>query len=335
MMPQASSRRNAAARSLPIATAAMAAGIFIADCVLPHDLAVGVAYIVVVLTASRFCTGRTLVLVGAGCMALTILGYLLSPPLGPTEHALVNVTVRSAAIGGATLLAWQTQSAHAAAHERGNLLDLTHDTIFVRGMDDVITYWNRGAEDLYGWTRDEAIGKVSYLLLQTIFPDAREKISAELLRTSRWEGELIHTKRDGTSITVASRWALERDEHGRPARILETNNDVTARKRAEQVLGESEAKLEEAQRIARIGWWERDFRTKHVSLSDEVCRIFGVQPMELPQWQGRWLEVMHPEDRARVAEASAAAVRGGPRYDVEYRVVRPDGTYASSTARET
>jgi PAS domain S-box-containing protein len=128
---------------------------------------------------------------------------------------------------------------------------------------------------------------------------------------------------------------LERDEHGRPARILETNNDVTARKRAEQVLGESEAKLEEAQRIARIGWWERDFRTKHVSLSDEVCRIFGVQPMELPQWQGRWLEVMHPEDRARVAEASAAAVRGGPRYDVEYRVVRPDGTYASSTARET
>ena len=311
---------------LPIATAAMAAGIFVADTVLAQDIAVGAAYIVIVLMASRFCTGRTLVLVAVGCVALLLLSYFLSPPMTPTGHALLNVALRSAGIGVATLLAWQSQSAQAAARERESLLDLTHDTIFVRSMDDVITYWNRGAEALYGWTRDDAIGKVTHVLLHTVFPAAREGINAELLRTGRWEGELIHSKRDGRRITVASRWALERDEKGRPTRILETNNDLTERKRSEQVLRESEAKLEEAQRIARIGWWERDFRTKHVALSDEVCRIFGVQPVELPQWQGRWLEVIHPEDRARVAEASAAAVRGGPRYDVEYRVVRPDGT---------
>ena len=64
-----------------------------------------------------------------------------------------------------------------------------------------------------------------------------------------------------------------------------------------------------------------------VSLSDEVCQIFGVQPVDLPEWHGRWLELIHPEDRARAAEAAAAALSpGGPRYDVEYRVVRPDGT---------
>jgi PAS domain S-box-containing protein len=103
---------------------------------------------------------------------------------------------------------------------------------------------------------------------------------------------------------------------------------VTAKhKRAENKLGETQARLEEAQRIAHLGWWERDLRTKHVILADEVCRILGVQPVDLPDWHGRWLELIHPEDRSRVAEAAAAALRpGGPRYDVEYRVVRPEGT---------
>ena len=92
------------------------------------------------------------------------------------------------------------------------------------------------------------------------------------------------------------------------------------------MLRKSEARLDKAQRIAHVGWWERDFTTSSVSLSDEVCRIFGVQPVDLPEWHRRWLQLIHPEDRPKAAEAAAAAlVRGGPRYDVEYRVVRPDG----------
>ncbi|HET7379638.1 MAG TPA: PAS domain S-box protein [Gaiellales bacterium] len=90
-------------------------------------------------------------------------------------------------------------------------------------------------------------------------------------------------------------------------------------------LRESERRLAAAQQVARVGWWERDFLTGRVALSDEACRIFGVQPVDLPQWHDRWLGSLHPDDRARAAAASEAAVRGGPRYDVEYRVVRPDG----------
>ena len=105
-----------------------------------------------------------------------------------------------------------------ALRDQASLLDLTHDTIFVRDLNDIITYWNRGAEELYGWRRHEALGKVTHTLLQTIFPAPLSDINAQLLRTGRWEGELRHTKRDGTQVVVASRWSLQRDEQGEPDR---------------------------------------------------------------------------------------------------------------------
>jgi PAS domain S-box-containing protein len=114
------------------------------------------------------------------------------------------------------------------------------------------------------------------------------------------------------------------DDIVRIAAFLTTSLVVTALttklKRAEEELRESNARLEETQRIAHVGWWERDLSTGKVTVSDEVCRILGVRPV------ARWLNLIHPEDRATAAEAAAAALLpGGPRYDVEYRVVRPDG----------
>ena len=91
-------------------------------------------------------------------------------------------------------------------------------------------------------------------------------------------------------------------------------------------LRESERRSEAAQKIAHVGWWERDYLSGRVSLSDEACRIFGVQPLDLPQWQDRWVSLIHADDREKTAAASEKALSGGPRYDVEYRVVRPDGT---------
>jgi PAS domain S-box-containing protein len=117
--------------------------------------------------------------------------------------------------------------------QQASLLNLTHDSIFVRDIDDVIQYWNRGAEELFGWTAEDAIGKNANELLKTAFPAPMEEIRAELLRTGRWDGELEKTKADGTRIMVASRWSLRRDQEGRPERILETNNDISERKRRE------------------------------------------------------------------------------------------------------
>jgi PAS domain S-box-containing protein len=122
----------------------------------------------------------------------------------------------------------------AARTQQASLLNLTHDTIFVRDMSDVITYWNRGAQELYGWTAEEAIGQHAHELLRSVFPAPIEEIRAELLRSGRWDGELQKSRSDGTQVIVASRWSLRRDEQGRPVAILETNNDITERERRER-----------------------------------------------------------------------------------------------------
>jgi PAS domain S-box-containing protein len=105
-------------------------------------------------------------------------------------------------------------------------------------MNDVITYWNRGAQELYNWTADEAIGKRSHEILGTVFPAPIEDIRAQLLRAERWEGELKRTKADGTVVIVASRWSLRSDDRKQPIAIMETSNDITERKhRDEEIRG--------------------------------------------------------------------------------------------------
>lgn len=116
----------------------------------------------------------------------------------------------------------------------------------------------------------------------------------------------------------------------RIAAFLTTSLVVTALttrlRRAAEELREGQAKWDKAEQIAHFGWWERDFTNNHVTLSDEVSRIFGVRPVDLPDWHGQWLELIHSEDRAKAAETAAAALHpGGQRYDLEYRIVRPDG----------
>jgi PAS domain S-box-containing protein len=160
---------------------------------------------------------------------------------------LVTVVVegdRASKLRGVMIDITDRRRAEDALREQAKLLDLTHDSVVVRDRDDVITYWNRGAEERYGWTSKEAVGQVSHELTRTRFPAPLKEIEAELNRTGRWEGELIHTKKDGTEVVVASRWSLQRDKAGNFLTVLETNNDVTERKRAEALFAGEKRLLE-------------------------------------------------------------------------------------------
>ena len=139
---------------------------------------------------------------------------------------------------------------------QAELLNLANDAILVRTLDDKITYWNQGAERLYGWSREEVLQKAPYQVLRTEFPQPFEEIKAQLLRDGRWQGELTHSKRDGSRIIVASRWSMWRAPDGKPLGFLEVNSDITERKRAEEGLRTISGRLlqmqdEERRRIAR------------------------------------------------------------------------------------
>jgi PAS domain S-box-containing protein len=123
----------------------------------------------------------------------------------------------------------QLRTSEASYREQAELLDLTHDAIFVRDLQDRIVYRNRAAERLYGWQADEARGQVARDLLQKRFPVPLAEIEAKVQEQGSWEGELIHHARNSSEIVVSTRWVLRRGPNGRPAGILESNRDITQR----------------------------------------------------------------------------------------------------------
>jgi PAS domain S-box-containing protein len=134
--------------------------------------------------------------------------------------------------------------AEEALREQAQVLDSAQ--VFVRDMESRVVSWPRGAEKLYGYSSQEALGITSHDLFHTQFPEPLAAIEKKLFETGAWEGELIHLRRDGSTIVVSSAWVLHSDDRGRPMRILETNIDVTARKQAEAALKESFATSEQA-----------------------------------------------------------------------------------------
>src|SRR3984893_3993924 len=154
MTLQARPSRSATSALLTVATAAVAASIFAADILTPPDVVVSGLYVLVVLIASRFCRPSGIVLVAAGCIGLVLAAYFLS------AETAINAAIRIPAIGATAFLALQSKSPEAGPREQASLLDLTHDSIIARRFDnDAITYWNRGAEELYGWDRAETAGE--------------------------------------------------------------------------------------------------------------------------------------------------------------------------------
>lgn len=308
----------------PATAIAFAAAIFVVDTFTPLGIAVAALYVVVVLMAGRFLQRRGVLLVATACIALTILSYAIQH-WGTYGPSLVRCLVSLVAIVITTFLALKSQTAGLKLREQADLLETTHDAIMVRDLNDVITFWNRGAEQLYEWSRSEAVGKVSHELLKTEFPATLADLKTALLGTGRLEVELTHTKRDGTEVVVASRWSVQRDSAGRPIAILETNNDVTKRKQAEAKAQKQEEELRLT--IDTIpgfvfsylpdGW--TDFLNK---------RWLDYTGLTLAQAQGSgWQAAYHPDDLPRVLETRGSSTAAGTPFEHVARIRGTDGTY--------
>jgi PAS domain S-box-containing protein len=130
-----------------------------------------------------------------------------------------------------------------ALRERAALVDLSSDAVFVHeAVTAELTLWSAGAEQLYGYSAAEALGRSPHELLATEWPESAEAVERSLQRTGRWQGELRHRRRDGGELIVLSRQALQRDAAGEPRAVLEINTDITPRKLRESELAAAEAR---------------------------------------------------------------------------------------------
>lgn len=166
----------------------------------------------------------------------------------------------------------ERKRAEDAMRRQATLIDLTPDVFVVMQPDRTITYWNRGAEVLYGWTRDEALGQRAHLLFQTKFPQPLEEIEEHLKLTGSWSGELVHRTKDGREIIVFSKWLAQIDAQGNVTEVLESNADITARKQAEQEVSELNQQLEDRvrRRTAELETANKELEAFSYSVSHDL-----------------------------------------------------------------
>jgi PAS domain S-box-containing protein len=249
-------------------SALLAFAVFLVDVLTPLEGAVAVLYVVAILLAAK-TTHREDILVAATCCAiLTIAAYVLSHGLSSISSPALRAAVSLAAIAITTMLALQNQAATMRLAAQARLLDLSHDMIFVRDRRGIISFWNRCAEETYGWSADEAIGRVADELLQTAYSDPRNAIEKILIDSGRWEGAVKQRTRDGVLLDIEARWALQYDHLGKPLDVLETLTDVTDREQAHAALVQSERRYRRMFDASRIGIVEEDWASVRAALRD-------------------------------------------------------------------
>ena len=205
------------------------------------------------------------------------------------------------------------------------------DAVITTNITGKVTYINPVAIELTGWRLEEAKGKDVEQIFNIINEQTRRRVEnpvADVLREGLVVGLANHSillSKDGTERPIADSGAPIINEGTLLGMVL-VFQDITERKRAMEELKESERKLKEAQQIAHLGCWELDMVSNTLNWSDEIYRIFNLEPLEFGASYEAFLDMVHPEDRAFVDTAYTDSVKNKTTYDIVHRLIMKDGS---------
>lgn len=221
-------------------------------------------------------------------------------------------------------------SANRQAEEQEHLLSAivqsSDDAIISKDLNGRILSWNNGAEQVYGYSAAEAVGRDVSMLIPPDHQHELDEIMARLRQGRKVEHYTTERiRKDGRRISVSLTISPIRDAAGNVMGASSIAHDVTSRIQAEEALRKSEERLKEAQRIARFGSWELDLLHNKLFWSDEIFRIFEIDPAVFGASYEAFLDRIHPDDRAAVDAAYTNSVRNRTPYSIEHRLLFADG----------
>ena len=219
------------------------------------------------------------------------------------------------------------EAALEALRRQADLIDFSHDAIVTSNPQGVITGWNAGAVELYGWSSAEALGRRSNEILRANEADVALQIKEALSKTGRWDGELAQTTKAGQTRIVESRYVQVRNRAGAPIGVLNIGRDETQRKQAEASVRQAAEQRRLALDAAELGSWDYNVEQDSVTW-DERCREIMGLPGLGPASFAQALKMVHPDERLTMTAAAEGAMCGKAdgRFSQEMRIVLRDGS---------
>jgi len=209
-------------------------------------------------------------------------------------------------------------------HRERRLIEVSLDPLIALTAEGRIIDVNEAMVRVTGVPREELLGNDFARYFERPEP-VRSLCREALSRGAVTDFNLEVRHRDGALTALVCSANAYLDPQADAGEVFLSGRDVTGQRRAERGLWQAEQKFTEAQRLAQVGYWEQECDGGNAVWSREACRIFGLSPKEQGVPWHQLTELMHPEDRARAMRMIHEALQGGPRYDIEFRVVRPDG----------
>lgn len=214
---------------------------------------------------------------------------------------------------------------------RASILDALGEAVVAADGAGRVIYWNAAAEGLYGWSRDEALGRKLTALLpaEGVRGDAIS-IIRHLREGRNWAGEFFVRHRSGRAFPIHATTTPVRDPEGRIIGMVGVAWDLSAHRSTEQALRESEQRLELVHRATVSVIWEWDVRSHEMRWNEAIADSFGYAREEVEETVTWWEDRIHPDDRDRVTRGLWETLSEGRRFWTdEYRFRTGDGTYAT------